>query len=190
MKKIGTKKLETERLILRKSTLEDADSMFKNWGSDPLVTRYVTWKTHETIEDSLEYLKYIQKEYQEGNAYHWLIVLKENNTPIGTIDVVRILTDGVVEIGYNIGSLWWGNGYTTEALKKVIEFLFNEVDVDTICARHLVENPASGKVMQKAGLKLEGILCQREICNYTNTLMDVAYYSILKDEYKNKKTSN
>ena len=98
MKKIGTKKLETERLILRKSTLEDADSMFKNWGSDPLVTRYVTWKTHETVEDSLEYLKYIQKEYQEGNTYHWLIVLKENNTPIGTIDVVRILTDGVVEM--------------------------------------------------------------------------------------------
>ena len=190
MKKIGTKKLETERLILRKLTLEDAGSMFKNWGSDPLVTRYVTWKTHETIEDSLEYLKYIQKEYQEGNAYHWLIVLKENNTPIGTIDVVRILTDGVVEIGYNIGSLWWGKGYTTEALKKVIEFLFNEVDVDTICARHLVKNPTSGKVMQKAGLKFEGILRQREICNYTNTLMDVAYYSILKDEYKNKKTSN
>lgn len=53
MKKIGTKKLETERLILRKSTLEDAGSMFKNWGSDSLVTRYVTWKTHEAIEDSL-----------------------------------------------------------------------------------------------------------------------------------------
>ena len=191
MKKIGTKKLETERLILRKSTLKDASSMFKNWGSDPLVTRYVTWKTHETIEDSLEYLKYIQKEYQEGNAYHWLIVLKENNTPIGTIDVVRILTDGVVEIGYNIGSPWWGKGYTTEALKKVIEFLFEKVDVDTICARHLVENPASGKVMQKSGLKFEGILRQREICHYTNTLMDVAYYSILKSEYfQNKKTSN
>ena len=102
----------------------------------------------------------------------------------------RLVYSTVVEIGYNIGSLWWDKGYTTEALKKVIEFLFNEVDVDTICARHLVKNPASGKVMQKAGLKLEGILRQREICNYTNTLMDVAYYSILKDEYKNKKTSN
>lgn len=183
MKNIGTKVLETERLILRKVTLNDAQDMYNNWGSDPLVSRYVTWETHKSVEDSLEFIKFLEESYTKDNTYQWLVVLKENNTPIGTVGGVRVdEKNNTIEIGYCYGRNYWNKGYATEALKKVITFLFEEVEVETIYARHLTENPASGKVMEKSGLTYEGILRKR-ILDKEQKMKDIASYSITKEDY-------
>ena len=78
MKMLGTKTIETDRLILRKFTIDDAEQVFKNYGSDPLVNKYLNWKTHKSIEDAKESVRYFMKDYPD-NGFHWAVVLKDTN---------------------------------------------------------------------------------------------------------------
>ncbi len=80
-------------------------------------------------------------------------------------------------IGYCIGKNWWNSGITTEALKAVIKYLVDEVGVSRIEGRHSIENPSSGKVMEKAGLKFEGVLRKKDYSNYGVT--DLGVYSFI-----------
>ena len=117
MKHLGTKRIETEHLILRKFNTEDAEYMFNNWASDSQVTKYLTWPTHSNIETSKFVIGRWEKEYQSVNNYQWCIELKELRQAIGSIGVVNLKEDiDAVEIGYCIGRKFWGQGITTEAL--------------------------------------------------------------------------
>ncbi len=175
----GTKYLETERLILRKFNVNDAQKMFDNWATNSNVTKFLTWQPHANVEITKAVLNDWISKYNEDNFYQWAIVIKDKNEPIGSLSVVRINEDvNETEIGYCIGEQWWGQGFTTEAFKRVIDFLFNEVGVKRICAKHDVNNPNSGKVMVKCGLKHEGTL-KRAGKNNDNNACDLAIYSIL-----------
>ena len=146
------KTLETDRLILRQINEADAKTIFDNWTSDDEVTKYVRWNTHKNIEETIEYIKMTYKRCEEENNFEWGIVLKDKNELIGAIGAFPG-EDERIEIGYNISKKYWNNGYTTEALKKVMDFLINEVGIKRFICSHAVLNPASGKVMQKAGFK-------------------------------------
>ena len=88
--------------------------------------------------------------YDNNNVYNWVIELKETNEAIGSISVVNLEEmNKSCEIGYCIGSEYWSKGITTEALQNVIDYLFREVGVNRICAKHDIENMASGEVMKK-----------------------------------------
>lgn len=154
MKHKGTKQLETNRLILRQFVIEDYELFYKNWATDERVTRYMTWNPHQNIEETKELVTRWSNSYNKDEFYHWIIVLKENNEPIGSMSVVDINEEKEdVEVGYCISFDNWNKGLATEAFSKVIEYLFNEVDVKTITASHDSRNIASGKVMEKCGLK-------------------------------------
>lgn len=185
MKYIGTKQIETERLILRKLTEKDADEAFNNWCNSDKVDKYVLWSKHEDINVTLKQFKQWVEDYQELNTYRWIVQLKETGELIGTIDSSkRFIRFGCCEIGYCYGDKFWNKGYATEALKAVIKFLFEECEADTIFAEHLEHNPASGEVMKKAGMKYEGILRSR-IIDKDNIRNDLVSYSITRDEYLN-----
>ena len=175
----GTVRLETERLILRKLEVSDAQSMYKNWANSATVTKFMTWLPHENESVTKTVINSWIEQYANSNFYQWAIVLKDINEPIGSISVVRI--DERVdecEIGYCIGEKWWGNGYTAEAFRKVIEFLFGEVKANRISAKHDINNPNSGKVMVKCGLEKEGVL--RRAFKGNQGICDVALYSIIR----------
>ena len=108
------------------------------------------------------------------------IVEKESNEPIGSISVLRTFDkDKRAEIGYALGEKWWGKGYTTEALIGVIEYLFSNSEYLVICAKHDTENIASGKVMQKSGMKfIKQIKGGGK--NNIHPVCDVNYYEIAK----------
>lgn len=146
------KKLETDRLILRQIQEEDASTVFKNWTSDDEVSKYVRWSTHKNIGETIEYIKHTIEQNKNPQNYEWGIVIKETNELIGAISAFPG-EDDRIEIGYNIGRKYWRNGYTTEALKKVLEYLTNERGIHHFVCSHAVLNPASGAVMQKAGFK-------------------------------------
>lgn len=177
----GTERLETERLILRKLSLDDAENMFKNWASDDEVTKYLVWEAHKNLEVTKEYLKNIVKEYENPKNFDWCIELKSIGEPIGTISC-KGLDENVkkIEVGYCIGKRWWGNGITAEALKEVINFLIFKVGINRVEAYHDVRNFASGIVMQKAGMRFEGLL--REAYMFKGGLKDVYIYSVLKKD--------
>ena len=184
MNDIGTIKLETERLVLRKLELNDANSMFSNWCNDEEVTRYLPWDCHGNIETTKELLNIWLNDYNNYHTYRWIVILKESDKPIGTIDVVnKDIHNKVFEIGYCYSKETWGKGIATEALSMVIKFLFEEVGVEVVTAKHLENNPASGKVMRKNNMKYEATLKSRVIDKVTKDRVGQVYYAITKEEY-------
>ena len=175
----GTQILETSRLILRRAIREDADPMFRNWASDPEVTKFLTWPPHANIGVTQTVLESWLAEYEKADYYQWMIVLKEIGEPIGSISVVR-QNDAVeeAEIGYCIGSQWWHKGVMSEALSAVIEYLFTEVGMNRIAARHDPNNPHSGGVMRKCGMVYEGTTRASDKNN--QGICDAAHYAILR----------
>ncbi len=182
---IGTKTLNTERLVLRRFTTEDARQMYDNWASDSRVTRYLTWLPHQSPAATEELLQMWCDEYQKPDYYQWAI--EYNGAPIGSIGVVRISErDEMVELGYCLGYDFWRQGFMPEAVKAVIDFLFEEVSVNRVCICHAVKNPASGKVAKKCGLSLEGTLRQ-EFKSHTGEFLDIAVYGITRDQWAKEK---
>lgn len=178
---IGTKNIETERLLLRKFQMSDAELMFNNWASDDDVTKFLTWTSHENIEQTKQILKLWIDQYQNKNFYQWAIVLKNIDEPIGSIGVVKNNDDiNMVHIGYCIGKKWWGSGFTSEAFKAVIKYFFTKTDVIRIEAVHDVNNSNSGKVMQKCNMKYEGVLRKAGINN--QGICDICSYSIISED--------
>ena len=183
MTRKGTATLETERLILRKFTEDDAEAMYNNWANDPEVTRYLTWQPHESPEATRELLKRWVEESKDPSNYQWAIVPKDLGEPIGSISVVSMNEErNIVSIGYCIGRKWWHQGITSEAFEAVIRYMFDEVGVNRLEARHNVNNPNSGKVMQKCGLSYEGTL--RQAASDNTGLIDLCVYSVLRSEYE------
>ena len=105
MKHCGTQRLETQRLILRRYTNEDAAAMYKNWASDEEVTKYLTWPPHSSQTVSQAVTEDWVKNYSDDSYYQWAIVLKDNgDEPIGSIAVVDMKEDiSMAHIGYCIG---------------------------------------------------------------------------------------
>ncbi len=182
MKHCGTQRLETERLILRRFVKEDSEAVYNNWATDPEVTKYLTWQVHPNEKVTKQAIKSWMKQYSDDKYYHWAIVLKENgDEPIGGIDVVLINEQvSMVHIGYCIGRKWWHQGITSEALKAIMDYLFDVVDVNRIESRHDTRNPNSGKVMQKCGMKYEGTMRSADWNN--QGICDISYYALLKSE--------
>lgn len=157
MKNLGTITIETERLILRKFKLSDAENMYKNWASDEEVNKFLTWPAHKNVEVSRSVIDTWIEEYTSDKNYQWCIELKNIGEAIGSIAVVNYKEDiEAVEIGYCIGRKYWNQGITSEALTALIEFFFKKVGVNRIEAKHDLLNPNSGKVMAKCGMKYEG----------------------------------
>lgn len=177
----GTKTIETERLILRNAFVEDAEPMFRNWASDPEVTRFLTWPTHESVDVSRFVAESWAAESEKEDFYQWMIVLKTLNEPIGSISVVD-LDEKIkkAEIGYCIGKTWWGMGVMSEALSAVMAFLFDEVGMNRIEARHDANNPRSGGVMKKCGMVYEGTARQYGWNN--QGLCDICQYAALAED--------
>ena len=155
MKNLGTKKLETKHLVLRKFEEKDCNDVFNNYASDSNVTKFLTWDAHENLEVSKEYLSYVLKSYDRPDVYHWAIELKQTGEVIGAVSSVRN-DDTCAEIGYCLGLKYWNKGYMTEAVVEVVRYFFEEVGFKTIFGKHVKENFASGEVMKKAGLKWIG----------------------------------
>jgi len=183
MQHLGTKRIETDRLILRPFVKEDAGAMYRNWASDPEVTKFLSWPPYKSVDTAHEVLGIWTEQYSDNTFYQWAIEWKEIGEVIGSISVVNH-DDRVdmAEIGFCIGRAFWGQGIMTEAMKAVMQFLFDEVGVQRIEAGHDPNNPASGAVQRKCGLTYEGTFRRRIRSNQGIT--DVAWYGILKGEWK------
>lgn len=183
MNHLGTVNLETERLILRKFKLSDAEALYYNWANDDEVTKFLMWSTHVSVEVSETIVKDWVNSYSDNKFYQWAIVLKDNkDEPIGCISVVHMDEKiDMVHIGYCIGRKWWHQGITSEAFSGIIPFLIEEVGAKRIESRHDPRNPNSGKVMLKCGLKYEGTLRNGDHNN--QGICDASMYGLIAEEY-------
>lgn len=146
--------LETKHLILRPVKAGDATDIFE-YAGDEENTRFMIFNTHKSIDETVAFIDYITK--LQNTVPHYALVLKENNKLIGCggiMDVSNFPHCGA--IGYILNKKYWGLGYTAEAMKAIIDYLFKNKLVHRIEACHFTENESSGRVMQKLGMIYEG----------------------------------
>ena len=148
--------IETKRLSFRPWREADAEELFR-LASDPDVGPRAGWPPHKSVEESLEIINTV------FNSDHvWALVLKETGQLIGCMGYYDHnesnigIAEGEAEVGYWIGKPFWNQGYCTEALREMIEYCFNSKGFLTLWADHFVDNPASGKVMEKCGFRDTG----------------------------------
>jgi [ribosomal protein S5]-alanine N-acetyltransferase len=179
----GTPTLETDRLILRKIELSDAQSVFDHWLSDDRVMDNLIKGAHKSVSETIERVTEIVNKYDTQEFCYWGIELKASGELIGAIDLFKF--DNMTEncdVGYSIGYKWWNKGYGTEALRAVIEFGFRHMKIHKISAAHNTDNPASGKIMRKVGMEHEGTI-KHMIRNAKNHYKDCAVYGLLQEDY-------
>lgn len=154
---IGTRQIETERLILRRFTIADVVDAFHGWFSDPDVAMYMRWDAHTDISQTQEFIARFVADYEKSDFYRWAITLKKDNKVIGAIGFhIESEYDSVADVSYTLSRAFWNQGIVSESLKAVLNYAFMDVGVNRIEAFHAIRNPASGKVMLKAGMKYEG----------------------------------
>ena len=179
----GTQTIETQRLILRQIGRQDAQVLFENCFSHPAVTRYLSYETHKDINDTYEIIDKWVSAYKRDKNYHWVITLRQDGMPMGTVTCMDIDESASCgKLGYQLSENMWGNGYMSEALSAVIEYLFNEVAFNRLEAMHIVGNSASGRVMRRCGMQYEGMCRQKVFCS--GSYKDVNMYAILKSDYR------
>ena len=141
----------TERLLLRRWKPSDAEALYK-YACDPEVGPHAGWPPHKNVEES----KMIIRELFT-NDYTWAVILKETNEPIGCMGYYPFgksnieIGENDAEVGYWIGKPHWNNGYCTEALQAMIHYCYEKKNFQTIWADFFIDNPASGRVMEKCG---------------------------------------
>lgn len=148
---MNTPILETKRLLLRPMKASDVEEVFRNWTSDPEVAKFMRWSTHENVEVTREWLQSEEDELESDELFDWGFVLKETGELIGSGGLSYVESRGVYELGYNIMRKYWNQGLTTEAAKCIVEFALNELGQNELFCCHAKDNPASGRVMEKAG---------------------------------------
>ena len=173
--------LNTERLILRPMRKSDFADMY-DYARREDTSRYVVWTPHPSLDYTRNYLAMIERLYRKGQFFDWAIVERESGRMIGTCGFAKLdLQNRVGEIGYVLNPTRHGRGYATEAVRKVLEYGFGQMELNRVEGRYMVENTPSRRVMERCGLTFEGIL--RQSLRIKGEYRDIGICSIVKEEY-------
>lgn len=177
--------LTTPRLTLRPMSMRDAADIYA-YSRDPEVARHVLWDAHRSLAESKAYLRFILKQYRDGMPSSYGIVLNATGRLVGTIGFMWYNQENnAAEVGYSLSRSLWNNGIMTEALSAVIDMGFRDLNLHRIEAQHASVNPASGRVMEKCGMRHEGRLRER-IFN-KGQFVDVELYAIVRGDWHGEK---
>ena len=177
--------LQTERIVLRKLSMDDTDDMYE-YACRSDVTEFLTWSPHPDKAHTFDYLSYLQKRYKTGDFFDWAIVCRDTEKMIGTCGFTRFdFANNSAEIGYVINPEFKGNGIATEVVGRVIRFGFENLDLNRIECRFITENNASRRVMEKNRMTFEGV--RREGMLIKGTYRDIGVCSILRSDFFEKK---
>lgn len=173
--------LTCERLILRPFLLSDGKRVQELAGAKEVAA--TTLNIPHPYQDGMAetWIRDHEKHFQQDQVFTLAICLKESNELIGAISLVLFRHDSKGSLGYWIGTDYWNNGYCTEAAKAIMKYGFEQLGLNRVYSTHLSHNPASGKVMQKLGMKQEGVF--RQHVNKWGKFHDLVYYGVLKEEY-------
>lgn len=173
---------ETERLKIRLFKEEDIHDLYE-YCSDEQVTKYLPFETYKDISEAKDRINFCIEGYKKlDKPIVWAIEYKQDSKLIGSIDFVRYSEEHKeAEVGYVLNRKYWNKGIMTEALKAIIQFGFEKMELNRIVLRCDERNPASARVMEKNGLKYEGTFREKEYIK--GEFVSLKYYSILKREY-------
>ncbi|TAH37791.1 MAG: N-acetyltransferase [Alphaproteobacteria bacterium] len=172
--------IETERLLLRPVTANDAPEIYSKWGSSAIVAKYMSWKCGIPAETE-KFLRYAETAWNTGEEYTWVIALKSAPKDLIGSFGIRVRADDA-DFGYLLMPEFWGRGYIAEAGQPIIDWCWKLPHIKRIWAVHHADNPNSGRVMRKLGLGLESICKNNKIYPQISDtiLQDECLYSIVK----------
>jgi RimJ/RimL family protein N-acetyltransferase len=175
-------RVETERLLLRWPTDADAEEIFARYASDPVVTRYMMWKPHRSVEETREYLKKKEAERESSGGKGWLLTLKTDGLLVGMIGC-RPVESHILQFGYCLAQDMWGRGFATEAARALVDVWLDMPDIWRVQAHCDLENVASARVLEKAGLSREGTLRRFIVAPNTGPVpRDVYVYARVREQ--------
>lgn len=148
--------LESERIILRPLRVDDANHIFQKWTSDPEVARFMIWDLHQSVEDTIEWLKIEVENEKSIHHFGWGFIMKGTGELFGSGGINFQQDKDCYELGYNIMKKYWGQGLTTEASKKILDFAEDILEQKKFFCRHAVGNIGSQRVIEKLGFKYHG----------------------------------
>jgi [ribosomal protein S5]-alanine N-acetyltransferase len=174
--------IETPRMRLRKPLLEDASAIFENYAQDAEVTRYLCWKPHQSLGDALSALHNRLYWWDRGSDFSWIL------TPNGSPGTVMGMISATPErhtwrclLGYVLAKEYWNQGFMTEAAKAVISTMFDDPGIFRVWAVVDTDNAPSARVLEKAGMRKEGILHRWSLHpNISDLPRDCWSYAIVK----------
>lgn len=173
--------LHTDRLILKPYTSSQAGKVSELAGGREVTA--TTFVPHPyTLEHASEWIELHKHWIQEKKAFPLAMMKKDTKELVGTMTLRVDLKHHKGELAYWVGNPYWKQGFATEAAQKIIEFGFNEIQLQRIWSAAMTENPASVKVMQKAGLSYEGTL-KKDIYHW-NEYKDIDVYGLIKEDYE------
>ncbi len=169
--------LDTERLSLSRLKYEEAEEIFYAYASKPEATRFMSWATHQNLEDTRAFLKYAVQGWARGTNYSFGIRLKTYNRFVGSCGLLH--DEGKIQFGYILSPTQWGQGYATEACRKLMEMLRKLPEIHRIGTFVDAENVASVKVLLKSGLVADGGLEKWfRFVNQDNCLKDCLFFKL------------
>ncbi|SDP45930.1 Protein N-acetyltransferase, RimJ/RimL family [Litchfieldia salsa] len=174
------KTIKTDRLILRLFRESDAKKISILCNNYHLYKNTLYLPYPYSIDDALGWIKNHLSNYNDDRMYEFAVTDKETGELYGAIGLSHNKNAHNGEIGYWIGEEYWGNGYATEAAKGMVEFAFTKKKFHKVYARYFTTNTASGRVLEKIGMKQEGIL--REHVMKDKKYIDLVYYGIINHE--------
>lgn len=173
---------DSYRLRFQRPRADDAPAVFANWATDPEVTRFLVWQPHREVGTVAAYLAACQTGWNEGREFTWLLHERTTGDVIGAMAARP--NGHRIEVGYVLGRRWWGQGYMTEALRRLIDECFRLEGIHRVWAYCDCENPASARVMEKAGMIEEGLLHAWAVHpNVASTPRDCWCYAITRNQY-------
>ena len=176
------KNLETERLLMRRLAASDIKEIRELRGN-PETMKFIPRPLVTTDEEALEHFKMIDEKIENNSGINWAITLKGNPKLIGIIGHYRIQPENHrCELGYMILPQYNGQGIVTEAIKVVLEYGFDDLNMHSIEAVIDPENFASERVLIKNGFVKEAHILENELWN--GKFWDTVIYSLLKRNFK------
>lgn len=178
--------LETPRLRLRRQSLADAALHHQRLAGDPAVAAGMLWDAQPDPDVTRAGLERKLAGYETGRLYRWAIALRETDELIGVIELVGIdETRETSSFAYMLGRGFWGCGYAAEALTAVLDFAFTRMGLACVEADHFAGNPASGRAMEKAGLRRVGVLPGKY--QKHGAAHDAVLYAVTRQEFYEKR---
>ena len=176
--------LSTARLMLRTLCRGDIPQLLPLIGAREVAATTLRIPHPYTEEDALKFLEYSDSVWEKRQGARFGIFLRHTEQLCGGIGLDGNSNHNHAELGYWIGVPFWGHGYATEAARAVLKFGFDQMQLHRIHAGHFANNPASGRILQKLGMKHEGT-SREHICKW-GKYVDVEIYGILGSEYREK----
>lgn len=179
--------LETERLVLRQLTPDDADRLLQYY-ADPAVVRHLDWNGPQTVEQAGGMIEAWNRHFEEMRVIAWGIERRDTKQLIGTIACFPIhgsferTPPSPLAVGFELAQAEWRQGFMTEALCAVVSFGFEELGTHRIQAEVYPENSACRRLLRALGFREEGVLRQFALHEGTNDYHDVIMLALLKDD--------